>query len=46
MAALDSQGRIFLGRYLEVFDVTDKATYKTVARAKKHSKKRLLKRKP
>jgi hypothetical protein len=44
MAALDSQGRIFLGRYLEVFDVTDKATYKSVALAKKHSKKWLLRR--
>ncbi|MCX6728867.1 MAG: glycosyltransferase family 2 protein [Candidatus Saccharibacteria bacterium] len=45
MAALNSQGRIFLGRYLEVFDVTDKATYKSVALAKKHSKRHLLKRK-
>jgi cellulose synthase/poly-beta-1,6-N-acetylglucosamine synthase-like glycosyltransferase len=45
MAALDSQGRIFLGRYLEVFDVTDKATYKSVAIAKQRSKKRLLKHK-
>jgi cellulose synthase/poly-beta-1,6-N-acetylglucosamine synthase-like glycosyltransferase len=45
MAALDSQGRIFLGRYLEVFDVTDKATYKTVALAKKDSSKRLFRRK-
>jgi hypothetical protein len=39
MAALNSQGRLFLGRYLEVFDVTDKATYKSVALAKKTAKK-------
>jgi hypothetical protein len=45
MAALDSQGRIFLGRYLEVFDVTDKATYKSVALAKQHSKRRIFRRK-
>ncbi len=41
-AALNSQGRIFLGLYLEKFDVTDKATYKSVAMAKSKSKKRLL----
>ncbi|HUC96120.1 MAG TPA: glycosyltransferase family 2 protein [Candidatus Saccharimonadales bacterium] len=45
MAALDSQGRIFLGRYLEVFDVTDKATYKSVKLAKDHSRRRFSKRK-
>jgi ABC-type proline/glycine betaine transport system permease subunit len=43
MAALNSQGRIFLGRYLEIFDVTDKATYETVALAKQKPKKRLFK---
>ncbi len=42
MAALNSQGRIFLGLYLEVFDVTDKATHESVAMAKK-SKKHLFK---
>ncbi len=42
MAALYSQGRIFLGRYLEVFDVTDKATYQSVASAKKQSKNESL----
>jgi hypothetical protein len=39
MAALYSQGRLLLGRYLDKFDVTDKATHKTVALAKR-SKKR------
>ena len=43
MAALNSQGRLFLGRYLEVFDVTDKATHKSVALAKQ-SRKRLFSR--
>lgn len=38
MAALNSQGRIFLGLYLEVFDVTDKATHESVAMAKKSKK--------
>ena len=44
-AALYSQGRLFFGRYLDKFDVTDKATHKTVALAKtkKQSKKRLFK---
>ncbi len=45
MAALDSQGRLFLGRYLEVFDVTDKATYESVAHVKRRTKKHLLKHK-
>lgn len=44
MAALNSQGRLFLGKYLDKFDVTDKATHKTVALAKK-SKKSLLRNK-
>jgi cellulose synthase/poly-beta-1,6-N-acetylglucosamine synthase-like glycosyltransferase len=38
MAALDSQGRLFLGLYLDKFDVTDKATHQSVARAKQRSK--------
>lgn len=29
MSALYSQGRLFLGKYLDKFDVTDKATYRT-----------------
>lgn len=35
MAALNSQGRLFLGKYLDKFDVTEKATHQSVARAKK-----------
>lgn len=42
MAALNSQGRLFLGLYLEVFDVTDKATHESIALAKKQSKKHLF----
>ncbi|NTW62236.1 glycosyltransferase family 2 protein [Candidatus Saccharibacteria bacterium] len=34
-AALYSQGRLFLGLYLDKFDVTDKATHETVAQAKR-----------
>jgi len=34
ISALDSQGRLFLGKYLDKFDVTDKATHESVARAK------------
>lgn len=37
-AALYSQGRLFLGKYLDKFDVTDKATHETVALAKKSKK--------
>jgi hypothetical protein len=44
-AALYSQERLFFGRYLDKFDVTDKATHKSVALAKQ-SKKKLLKRSP
>ena len=40
-AALYSQGRLFLGRYLDKFDVTDKATHQSVALAKQ-SKRRLF----
>ncbi len=41
-AALYSQGRLFLGRYLDKFDVTDKATHQSVARAKQQSNKKHL----
>jgi len=46
-AALYSQGRLFLGRYLDKFDVTDKATYQSVVIAKQQSKskKRLFRAK-
>lgn len=39
-ASLYSQGRLFLGRYLDKFDVTDKATHQSVALAKQLSKTR------
>lgn len=39
-AALYSQGRLFLGRYLDKFDITDKATHQSIALSK--SKKRRL----
>jgi hypothetical protein len=42
-AALYSQGRLFLGKYLDKFDVTDKATHKSITLAKKQSKKHILK---
>lgn len=35
IAALYAQGRLFTGRYLDKFDVTDKATHKSIAEAKK-----------
>jgi len=38
LSALYSQGRLFLGKYLDKFDVTDKATYESVS-GSKHSKK-------
>lgn len=44
-AALDSQGRLLLGKYLDKFDVTEKATHKSVTLAKERSKKRRIKRK-
>lgn len=44
-AALYSQGRLFLGRYLDKFDVTDKATHQTVALAKRQSKRHIIGRK-
>jgi cellulose synthase/poly-beta-1,6-N-acetylglucosamine synthase-like glycosyltransferase len=37
-ASLYSQARLFLGLYLDKFDVTDKATHQSVARAKQQSK--------
>jgi len=38
ISALNSQGRLFIGRYLDKFDVTDKATHESVALAKKQAK--------
>ena len=35
ISALYSQGRLFIGNYLDKFDVTDKATYKSTTNAKK-----------
>jgi hypothetical protein len=35
LAALNSQSRLFIGKYLDKFDVTEKATHNTVAAAKK-----------
>lgn len=35
LSALYSQGRLFLGRYLDKFDVTDKATHQSISKAKK-----------
>lgn len=37
-SALNSQGRLFLGHYLDKFDVTDKATHQSAAQAKQESK--------
>ncbi|MDK2898942.1 MAG: hypothetical protein PWQ10_129 [Patescibacteria group bacterium] len=34
ISALDSQGRLFMGKYLDKFDVTDKATHQSVAQTK------------
>lgn len=38
ISALYSQGRLFTGRYLDKFDVTDKATHESVQKAKRLSK--------
>jgi len=38
--ALYSQGTLFLGRYLDKFDVTDKATHQSVARSRQLAKLR------
>jgi cellulose synthase/poly-beta-1,6-N-acetylglucosamine synthase-like glycosyltransferase len=35
LAALNAQGRLFIGKYLDKFDVTDKATYQSIAKSKK-----------
>jgi cellulose synthase/poly-beta-1,6-N-acetylglucosamine synthase-like glycosyltransferase len=43
-ASLYSQGRLFLGQYLEKFDVTDKATYESIVLAKQQSKGWLARR--
>jgi cellulose synthase/poly-beta-1,6-N-acetylglucosamine synthase-like glycosyltransferase len=37
-SALYSQGRLFLGKYLDKFDVTDKATHATAQAARMHAK--------
>lgn len=37
-AALYSQGRLFRGKYLDKFDVTEKATHQSVEQAKKESR--------
>lgn len=37
ISALYSQGRLFTGRYLDKFDVTDKATYKSVIHARQQA---------
>jgi len=42
-SALYSQGRLFTGRYLDKFDVTDKATHESVALNKKMSKQKMHK---
>jgi len=34
LSAMYSQGRLFTGRYLDKFDVTDKAIHKSVTQAK------------
>ena len=39
VSALYSQGRLFMGRYLDKFDVTEKATLKSVALAKQEKQK-------
>lgn len=39
-SALYSQGRLFLGKYLTKFDVTNKETFATAARAKQANKKK------
>jgi hypothetical protein len=40
MAALNSQGHLLLGKYLDRFNVTDKATHKSVALAKQRRSKK------
>ena len=37
-SALYSQGRLFTGRYMDKFDVTDKATHQSAAQARQESK--------
>lgn len=39
ISALYSQGRLFMGRYLDKFDVTDKATHDSALVARKQSRK-------
>lgn len=38
VSALNSQGRLFIGKYLDKFDVTDKSTHQMVAAAKQEAK--------
>ena len=38
ISALYSQGRLFTGRYLDKFDVTDKATHQSVIQARQQAK--------
>jgi cellulose synthase/poly-beta-1,6-N-acetylglucosamine synthase-like glycosyltransferase len=40
ICALNSQGRLFLGLYLDKFDVTEKATHNTITAAKQLAKER------
>lgn len=44
LSSLYSQGRLFLGRYLDKFDVTDKATVASVERAKKAKQAKKVKK--
>lgn len=44
-AALYSQGRLFLGKYLDTFDVTEKATVASIERAKQKKDKQSSKKK-
>ena len=44
VSALNSQGRLFLGKYLDKFDVTDKATHESVALNRQLSKSKRVKK--
>lgn len=45
LAGLNAQGHLFLGKYLDKFDVTEKATHQSVAREKRARKARARKTK-
>jgi len=45
LAGLNAQGHLFLGKYLDKFDVTEKATHQSVAREKRARKARVRKTK-